>query len=67
MAAKQMVISAEKTERIRAISAILQKGKGKRTFHEYLRRTTKDGRFLIGKIVDRSGSTITFRPMGGRA
>jgi putative membrane-bound dehydrogenase-like protein len=32
----------------------------------YYNVTTKDGRVLLAKLVDRSGSTITFRPMGGR-
>ncbi|MCE6989798.1 PVC-type heme-binding CxxCH protein [Dyadobacter sp. CY323] len=109
--------SAEKTEKIKAISAILQKGQGNipkgkelfantcgschRLFDEggdigpdltgydrrnvnnlllntlnpnadiregyvYYHVTTKDGRILLGKLIDRSGSTITFRPIGGR-
>ena len=113
----KMVTSAEKTERMKAISSILQKGQGDiskgkslftntcgschRLFEEggdigpdltgydrrninnlllntlspnadiregyvYYQVTTKDGRNLLGKIIDRSGSTVTVRPIGGR-
>ncbi len=33
----------------------------------YNQVTTKDGRVLLGKIVERSGATITIQPVGGNA
>jgi putative membrane-bound dehydrogenase-like protein len=113
----KMETSAEKNQRIKSISAILQKGqgnssKGKELFastcgschrlfgeggdigpdltgydrrnindlllntmnpnadiregYVYYHVTTKDGRILLGKLIDRSGTTVTFRPIGGR-